>query len=165
MIILSTPEGSGINSFVPSIFSSLGKKLPVQESYRRRVPFFLLVNVIIGLLLFYLWQCKADSDSDRAYSFINPIILLYIVLRMKFGKHIITITVRQDNCNRRVAPVTVWLDYISLGVMFFLMGTVSAERNADNEILLGVFEGIRVFFFIYALLPFMNYAAYRLGRK
>jgi hypothetical protein len=165
MIILSSSHKRGFNPFIPAIFSGEGKSMRLIEwnHYKKLSPVFLLINTVFICLLLHSWMHAGEPLANRIYALMGPAVLVYVLCRLRFGRK--TIEVRIDKgISRSVAPYQVWLDYISLGAVFFLVGTINAER-ADNQAMYLIAMGMKIFYSLYAFLPFLNYAVFRLDRK
>ena len=161
MILLCANRVSGVNPFFPLFVNEKSRTIAVIEwdQYRRLLPIFVIVNSFLTIALVVIQGGSSGSVFDIGTSLANVLVFLYVVLRLKFGRRMITIQ-GQSGLIAAVAPIAVWLDYFSLGTMFFLLFSADYDRT-DSGFMRTVFIGLEIFFSIYAFLPVLNYLKYR----
>lgn len=93
MILLTAPDGSGINPFFPLLVTERYRKIPVIEwiQYRRLLPLFILVNSICAGAFVITCRHPAGNSYDFLYTLANFATLAYVVCRLRFGRRMTTI--------------------------------------------------------------------------
>lgn len=161
MILLSSEKQVGINPFFPIFVTKRYKKIPAVEwkQYQKLLPFFIMVNSFFSSAFAYLHHINSADYPELVYSVLNACVLFYIFIRLRYGKRMVIIETG-EKMKTIVAPMVVWLDYISIGSMFFLLASVGLDRT-DSSLMYFIFTIMRVFFLIYYFLPILNYIKYK----
>jgi hypothetical protein len=161
MILLSARSGSGINPFFPLFVTEKYRNISVLEwnQYRRLLPLFILANSICALAFALFAANPVEPGIHAANTIANVAVFAYIFARLRFGRRTIIVDTR-PGLDKRVAPFVVWLDYISLGAMFFLLASVGAMRT-ESDFMRMFFSAMKLFFLVYSFLPLLNYMKYR----
>jgi hypothetical protein len=161
MILLSSNNQVGINPFFPIFITERYKKISAVDwkHYQKLLPFFVIINSFFSASFAYLYQIQFPNPPEVLYSVLNLCVLLYVVIRLKYGKRMIVIETG-EKMKTTVAPMVVWLDYISIGSMFFLLASVGLSRT-DSTLMYILFTIMRVFFLAYSFLPILNYIKYK----
>ncbi|MFZ6676212.1 hypothetical protein [Undibacterium sp. Xuan67W] len=161
MLLLSSQNEVGINSFFPLIVSKKYRKISAIEwsHYRRFLPLYVIANSIISTILLFLIQNSANSNFDSIYTVISALELIYVFCRLNFGRKMIELDSR-TNLTVCVAPYIVWLDYISTGAMFILTAKIGL-LSTESDIMAAIFHVMKIFFLAYSFLPLLNYLKYR----
>ena len=159
MILLSDDKDVGINLFYPAFLKFRnGREIPVVDwsQYRELVPTFVACNFLISALLICTKYFSETEYFEGLGNLTGVLLLSYIVFRMKFAHRIKKLKVSAETV-QLVAPKIVWLEYTSMGIMFFLVGYFGALKSDTDVLMKPIFVFMQCFYSIYAVLPFLNH--------
>lgn len=161
MLVITNEDGSGINSFFPILLGKYKGNIFVADwkRYRLFARLYVLINVAF-CIFFAAMLTRHDSERvEKIYALVNPGLFLYAFWRVKFGQKRVKLSLAKG-VHRAVAPLIVWLDYLSFSVALIL--TQSVGLALESDFLLRQFLVLlQVVFGLYGALPIMNYLEFR----
>jgi hypothetical protein len=162
MIILTSEAGTGIATFFPWLQSTRRGHVLATEwlQYAHWLPTFIGANVLVFLLV--VGGTVADGDDFgttwRAAGYLAQAI--YLLVRVRFLRKVVRIPFSSPVA-ARVAPWPVWVEYFTFGAMFVGCGWSNYIGAGDSVAWKAVTLLLSTFFAVYALLPGLNFLAYR----
>lgn len=163
MLIISDEEKSGINGFYSVFFG--GNKYIYGlnwDKYKKFVNAFVAVN--IAFCFYFIWLLKIDiEDTQKLFKVSFPLFFGYIFLKLKVCQPRVKI-LATEKVKRKVAPVSVWLDYFFLGVAGVILQRVIMKTTSDVLFhYWAIF--LQVNFAMYALMPFITYMDFKSNKN
>jgi hypothetical protein len=162
MIILTSESGTGIATFFPWLQSTRRGHVLATEwiQYAHWLPTFIGTNVLVFLLVVGGAMAAGDTFGLNLRSAGYLVQAIYLLVRVRYMRKVVRIAFSAPVV-ARVAPWPVWVEFFTFGAMFVACGWSNYVGAGDSVGWKAVALLLSTFFAVYALLPGLNFLAYR----
>ncbi len=132
------------------------------NKYKSDVRFFLVINATFSIASIILFNQRNIPYFSHIVDFLAFLQLLYVFVRVLFRRKIIHINI-EKYCEKKPAPIAVWADFFSFGLMFIL--SAKLQNSFNNDAFTYYYNvTMQIVFCLFSLLPVLNYISFRLQK-